>query len=403
MKKATGNQRLVRETNQKLIIDAFRQRGMISRAELAKLLNLSAPSVSNNIDQLLRLGMLREAGEGDSIGGRRPILLKFNYQYRYIGVIDLSSDVIRVVLGDLQGNIVAVEEIILPELKIGRQILDDIIRSLHALLKENGVDIDKLMAIVIGIPAVINDDTGQLQLAPQFQGWDKINIKDEIGGKFNTRVIVKNDVNMAALGECRYGAGKRYNNMVYVGVETGIGAGIIIDGRLYEGSRKAAGEIGYYISSYEELGGKTDQFGPLESRLAVPAIIKRVRDGIAKGSQSKALDLAGGDIDRINLAILKRAAMMGDGYVINIIQDSAKMLGWVIANINVILDVELVIIGGRVIELGEHFIEPIRQTIDRLSPLNTSIVYASLGSKAVIYGGFALGLDYVFNHILDET
>ncbi|HHU62746.1 MAG TPA: ROK family transcriptional regulator [Clostridiales bacterium] len=402
MKRVAGNQRLVRETNQKLIIDAFRQRGMISRAELAKLLNLSAPSVSSNIDQLLRAGMLREVGEGDSIGGRRPILLKFNYRYRFIGVVDLSSDVVRVVLGDLQGNIVAFREIVLPELKIGGPILEDIIRSLHVLLKDNNVHPDKLKAIVVGLPAVINDETGRLLLAPQFQGWDGINIKDKLEKNFNARVIVKNDVNMAALGECRYGAGKRYNNMVYVGVETGIGAGIIIDGKLYEGSRNAAGEIGHFISSYDEGGCRVDQFGPLESRLAVPAIIKRIKDGIAKGCRSKALELAGGNIQGINLGIVRKAAMMGDGYVLNIIHDSARMLGWVIANINVVLDVDLVIIGGRVIELGQHFIRPLRQTIDRLSPLSISVVYASLGSKAVVYGGFALGLDYVFNHILDD-
>ena len=94
--------------------------------------------------------MLREVGEGDSIGGRRPILLKFNYRYRFIGVVDLSSDVVRVVLGDLQGNIVAFREIVLPELKIGGPILEDIIRSLHVLLKDNNVHPDKLKAIVVG-------------------------------------------------------------------------------------------------------------------------------------------------------------------------------------------------------------------------------------------------------------
>jgi N-acetylglucosamine repressor len=398
-----GNQKLVRETNQKLIIDILRQGVPTSRADLAKQVNLSAPSISTNVDQLLERKIIKEIGAGDSIlAGRKPMLLDFNREYGYIFGIDLSSEEIRVAVGDLLGNILEIEYVKLPERKIGTIILDKAIECIYSLMDKRNIEKDRIIVISIGTPGVINEETGELQMAPQFEGWDKLNVKKTLEKEFQTKIIIKNDINLAAIGESSYGIGKGYSNLIFISLDIGVGSGIIIDGSIYEGTRHAAGEIAYWVTSIEEMVNRKDSsFGSMESKISIPALVERVKNDIANGKQSRIYQLAGQNIDKIQFSTIKKAVSFEDEYSIEVIKEVSRFLALMIVNMSVLLDIELIIIGGEITELGYSFLQPIREALKNNTPLSTTVAYSQLGSKSVIYGSFVVALDYAFKHILD--
>lgn len=394
-----GNQRLIREINQNLIVEVIRKHGQMSRAELAKKLKLSAPSVSSNIEQLLKQGILREVGEGDSIGGRRPILLEFNKDYGYIAGIDLSSEDMRIALGDLQGNILEIKHIFLPEEKIGERILSQIIECLNTILDNQNIEKGNLKVIAIGTPGVIDEKSGTLQMAPQFKGWSQINIRKIIEEKFEAKVIIKNDMNMAAIGEYHYGAGRDLKNIIYISVDLGIGAGVILDGKLYEGQRVAAGEIGYWVTDPIKSKVKKEEVGPLESKIAIPAIVKRIRSDLKKGQKTYIQNLIDGNPDKINFDTFRKAILKGDPYSISILKEITDYLGLAVANICILLDLDRIIFGGEITSLGDDFLDALKVTVDRLTPLPNDLVFSKLGKCSGIYGCFAVALEEFFDHI----
>ena len=136
MKKVLGNQRLVRITNQKLIIDAIRENGLISRAELSKLLKLSLPSVSSNIDRLIKQGLLVEVGEGDSSGGRKPIMLEFNNNYGNIIGIDMAGMEVKVAVSNLKPEILAKMTFAISENSNGEEILQILIEKVSEIISK---------------------------------------------------------------------------------------------------------------------------------------------------------------------------------------------------------------------------------------------------------------------------
>lgn len=394
-------QELIRKTNQSLIIDIVKKEGPISRANLAKTLKLSAPSISKNIDQLLKRNILKEIGKSESSGGRKAILLEFNSLYKYIIGVDLTSSInVSVALGDLLGNILDIEYFQLNEDKIGEKILEQTLYTIEKILDKHKINNRKIAAISVATPGVVNEETGELKMATQFDGWDKLNIKKIIENNFKTLVIVKNDINMAAIGECYYGIGKEFRNFIFISVDLGVGAGIIIDRKLYEGNRFAAGEIGFLLPNVENII-KNENFKNLESLIAIPSIINKIKNDLKKGHKSILINLVNNDIDKINFSVFKKAFIEGDGYCVKLVDEISRYLGGIIVNISMLLDFELVILGGSIIELGDQFIRSIRDIVDRLTPIPTKVLFTELGEKAGIYGAFAAANMKIFKNIID--
>ena len=402
MERTAGNQGMIKENNQKFIIDTLVAKGPTSRAELAKTLKLSAPSVSNNINQLLKKKILLEIGEGDSIGGRRPILLEFNYNYGYVVGIDLSSQDLKIAISNLKPEIIETRTIDISNLKIGKEIVGLITENISDLLRNNNLKPDQLLVIALGFPGVINEKTGRLLALPLWlYVWDEVNIKEEIKKKFKAEVIIKNDINLAALGECHYGAGRDYQNLVYVSVDMGVGAGVILNNQLYEGIRLAAGEIGYFAATIEDLNLNSRTIGPLESKIGIPGIIAKVRKDLREGKEhSEITRLVNGVIEKIDLKVIETALKLQDPYIMKQMEQITHELGIALANISILLDLELVILGGKLIDLGYNFLEPLSEISSKLVPLNTRVIYSSLDQKAVLYGAFAAALENVYHNIL---
>ncbi|WP_185602302.1 ROK family transcriptional regulator [Paenibacillus sp. 598K] len=405
MNHVPGNQKLVRSTNQQIILDVVRRQGPISRAALAKIVKLSVPSVSSNIEALIGRGIIREAGIEDvSTIGRPPIMLEFNRYYGYIIGIDLGGEDITVALGDLQGNIIAEKHLrISLEQKIARQLFENIIEQIRLLLEENGIDREQLKVIAAATPGIINKSTGYFDVAPRFAEWNKLNVEKMLEDNFGAKVIVMNDMNLVTIGESRFGAAIGYENVVTINVDVGIGAGLLINGKLYEGARLAAGELGYWVSR-SSVDPETGQLVTtnLDTEISLHSLIQQVRKDLADGAQSELLGLCKRKLDKVDFAMFVKAVEMEDAYCLQKIREMIAALAPVIANISVFLDLELIIICGDAVQLGYTFIQPLREMVNKITPLMTTIVYSSLGSRAGISGGFSVALDYVMEQILLE-
>ncbi|MHB1485910.1 MAG: ROK family protein [Saccharofermentanales bacterium] len=387
-----GNQQLARITNQKLIIDIIREKGPLSRAGISKSLKLSAPTVSCNIDKLINNGIIHETGIGDSSGGRKPIMLEFNYNYGNIVGIDLSGEVAKFALGNLKPEIIQEVKSEMPSGKTGKETIYWFIEKIDGILQANRNAVEKLMAVSIAFPGVVDPVSGKTKSSIRFGDWIDLDIKKIFEDHYNVPLLINNDINTAVLGELRYGCGNGYKNMAYIGVDVGIGAGIVINGALYEGSRFTAGEMSRII-----LPDGTY----LESVLTVTKIVENIKKNISSGTSSILKELSGGDTDKIDFGLIVKALELKDEFCVSQIKRYAEILGIAIANMANILDFEIIIIGNEIVKLGNPFIDTIKEVVSQHVDPDPVVMYSKLDTKTVIYGTFAVCLNHVFSHIIE--
>ncbi len=397
-----GNSKIIRSTNLSLITELVRQQGPISRADVAKILKLSAPSVSAIAEQLLAMGIVEEVGTRDLIGsGRPPIMLNFNQRYGYIIAIDLAGEKIRLAIGDLKGTIIVEDEVLFT---VNSTITTDdffaVINKMKQLLQQQQIPYEKVKAVCVGTPGIINKETGFFQAAPRYKEWDKINIRQLIEREFQSDVIVMNDINLSVTGESRYGAGKGFTNLLGINIDIGIGAGLIIEGRLYEGSRLAAGEVGYWVCNtpnFDEPSTLHTHY--LDYQLSLHGLMGRVKMDLQNGQESKILDYCQNNVEKVTFEVFCKAVKDQDPYCLKKTKEMVQALSVVLANMSILLDLELIVIGGDIVKLGYAFIQPLRELVNGLVPLTTTIVFSELGERAGIYGGFAVSLDQVMGKL----
>jgi glucokinase len=232
-------------------------------------------------------------------------------------------------------------------------------------------------------------------------GWDAYPLRDTLGDRLDAPVVLDNDANAAAFGEARFGAGRGHRHILYVNVGTGIGAGVILGGRLYHGQQGMAGEIGHVTVVLE--GGPLcpcGKHGCLEAVASGRAIGRRAREAVAGdpagGARLRAL--AGGAAEGIGAPQVFAAAAQGDPLAGRLVEETAGYLGLALGNAANLLDPSIIIVGGGVGEAGDHLFDPLRAAVRRhLLPSIPApqVVPAALGYDAGIAGALALALDGV--------
>lgn len=383
-----ATQATVRINNQKLIIEYLLEKGASSRALISKELNISKPTISLNVEKLLEKEILLELGEGKSSGGRKPLLIDFNYDFKIIIAIDLNRNTPLLALSNLSGEIISQELIKGSIVDEKEELINKLFDSIEHLIKINKYTIENLGAISIAIPGVIDEATGNIFANPQFNLWIDMNLKEILGKRYNTKIILKNDISMAALGEKHYGIGKFYEDLVFVSVGRGVGAGIIINGKLYEGKRKAAGEIGY--SKLFNYNSKKN----LEDVVSTTEIFKRIEKDLVNGVETCISN-------EITIDSIKKALDLKDEYVSKVIREIGLILGMSIVNIAVVLDLEIIILGGAISELDEYLINPIMEVVKDSLPFDTVVKKSEIGKIAGIYGLFVVANNWIMKGLID--
>jgi len=206
------------------------------------------------------------------------------------------------------------------------------------------------------------------------------------------RIIIKNDINLAAIGEMRYGIGKGFENLIYVSVDMGVGAGIIMNGKLYEGSRLSSGEIGYSRTSLQTT--KT-----LEDEISIVAITQRIKEHDLFNQDGRADKFLSKDQKTINMKEINQALAKKDKELLNIMEDITNKLGMILSNICALLDIELIIIGGKIVDINYDIKAKLDKIIYANIPTDVKTGFSSLSGDEIIFGGFALSLDEILKKI----
>ncbi len=307
--------------------------------------------------------------------------------------VDLGGTDIKVAVVDCEGAVLYSDCAPTEAHRGYGHTINNIIRAINNILQKNNLDISQIGGIGVGCPGQVDPEKGLVKFLPNIPGWINIELADILEKELGLKAGVDNDVRCAALGEQKFGAGKGYNNIVCITVGTGIGSGIIMNGKLIRGANSCAGEIGHMI--LRDTGGKfcgCGNTGCFETLASGPSIVEMAENYIMGGKSSKFKELAGDG--PITPELVARAAGFGDEVAKAIFKQAGYWIGIALTNVVNLLNPEIIIIGGGVAKSGNLLLEPIRKTVReralKTALENLQIVEAQLGNDAGMIGASLL-------------
>lgn len=312
----------------------------------------------------------------------------------YIISVDIGGTQIRAALSDREGNII--HRVAHPTL--AQEGPDSVIERIKEAIREAvGQHLGEVQAIGIASAGPLDPWQGVIIKAPNLPGWDQVPLKAIIEEEFGLPVYLGNDANLAALAEQRFGAGKGSRDLIYITHSTGIGGGIIVDGRLLLGSKGLGAEVGHIILDRDGPRCGCSGIGCLEAMAAGPAIARNAVQAIEAGRETIIPDLVDGDVSRISAKEVNEAAQQGDALGIELMRQAGELLGIGLVSLMHLFNPEIIVIGGGVSKAGDLLFEPARETVRARCMAedywrDTPIVPAALGDDVGLMGAIALVL-----------
>jgi glucokinase len=291
----------------------------------------------------------------------------------YVAAVDLGGTKVRAALADLTGDILA-EDVASTDPRGGRSVVEQTATLVRKLASQAGVDWDEVRVTAVGSPGAHHPATGAVRLAPNIARFGELDVRAELAGQLGHPVILDNDVNMAAFGEQWRGSARDHRDFVFVAVGTGIGMGIVVDGRLCRGAHGAAGEISYLPIGADPFDPAIHTRGALEEAVAGAAIAARYQE--ATGEQATVP------------TVFERAAA-GDGSARAAVEDEARLIALAVVAVTAVLDPELVVLGGGIGSRAE-LLGPVRRWIGRLRTGGPVVTTSVLGHRAGLIGAIAV-------------
>jgi predicted NBD/HSP70 family sugar kinase len=352
--------------NRRKILKKVWENETISRAELAKQLHLSPATVSSNVAELVRMNYIRLGKEGDSSGGRKPIMLEINEDSLAAVGITVMKESVLSSLVNLKGEVIdsRLDKYTLPISK--ESILSTILFSIKKIL-EIWNNNQKICGIGIGMHGVVDYSSGISIFAPYFS-WHYVNIKTLVEEEFHIPVLVDNDARVMVLAEKWFGKYRSLRNFIFLSLDEGVGGGIMVDGKLFRGSGYAAGEIGHI--HVKENGSKCicGNYGCLETVAAIPRIVGEIVDQIRLGYPSYITDIIGDKpLNLIDFDIVLEAVEKGDDLCKKVLSKVGMYIGVASADIINFFNPEAIVIGGKLSLAWDYFKEDVRETVIRQS------------------------------------
>lgn len=393
---ASSRRAIVKQPNKDVVLDMIRRSPEgISRAEIAESLSVSRATVSAIVDRLIASGIVLERGAGVSRGGRRPIVLQLNPDAGRVLGIDLGATHLLVVVSDLSGHVLVEAEKQL-DISDGPEVcLEQVRRLVDELLSQRAVTWEQIWAVGMGVPGPVITAQGMVSYPPIMPGWDRFPIRQHLESLWHKPAFVDNDADLGALGEGTFGAGRDESHLAYIKIGTGIGCGILLDGKIYHGVLGTAGEIGHVTISPDGPPCKCGNYGCLEAMAGGRAIAQRAKLAVAAGQPTM---LAHRNHERpLTDQDVIQAARAGDPLSQQLLSDAGRLIGTALASLINLLNPGLIIIGGRMATAEDLLLEPIREAVQqrslRASFQAARIVPAALGRRTTALGAAALAIE----------
>ena len=306
--------------------------------------------------------------------------------------IDIGGTTVKIGLFQIDGTLLEKWEIKTRTENNGNFILTDIAEEVNRKIQEKSIDKSDVVGAGLGVPGPVSDDGTVLKCVNL--GWGIFNVENTLGELTGLKVKAGNDANVAALGEQWLGGGSGYNNMVMVTLGTGVGGGIIIDGKMVAGSHGAGGEIGHIpVKDDETLSCGCGKKGCLEQYASATGIARSAKEYLGQTEEPSSLR----DLNEITAKDIFDAAKSKDAVAVKLVEAFGKILGKALATISCVSDAEAYVIGGGVSKAGDIIIETtqkyFKQYAFHASRETTKFHLAKLGNDAGMYGAMKLVLD----------
>ncbi len=371
------------------LFQLLRDGGGRTRAELAEITGLARSTIAARVDALLASGLVAPAGEARSSGGRPPSRFAFDPHCRVVLAADLGATHATLAVTDLGAESIGGATEALRIADGPEKVLDHLWDVWSAILKSAGRDPADVAGIGIGVPGPVEFATGRPTNPPIMPGWDGFDIPSYVRSNVDAPVFVDNDVNLMALGEYDEGWPDE-GHLLFVKIATGIGAGIVSDGRLNRGAQGSAGDLGH-VQSLSASGDSRSaalctcgNTGCLEAVAAGPAIAAKLRD--QKVSADSTADVV-------------ELVRCGNPLALKAVRQAGRDIGAVLATCVNLLNPSVIVIGGPIAEAGEHLLAGVREVVyHRSPPLATQhlrISRSHTGPRAGVRGASAMVIQSV--------
>ena len=398
--KQVANLQRVKETNLALLFQLIYSRCPVSRAELAKTTGLSPTTVSSLAAELLENNLIIEKGVGISTtSGRKPIMLEINPVGSYVFSIELREKDVICSLYDIICQLVDSEVAIVQDFrKISTIILD----LMSGILHGKGIFREKICGICVGVPALIDMETQKIIASTIIPIESDNDLVSQLREAFpDVPVYLENESGLSAYAEKEFGGSTDARNIVYMDIGTGIGAGIILNGRLYTGAYGLAGEVGHMSINLDGPRCKCGNRGCFEIMAGIPALTQKLLFQMMSGRETVLTSMVGTAYQKINTELLVQAYMQKDAVMLEVLDEIAYCLASGINNVINLFNPQVVVLGGEMIRFGSNLLDKIQENLNaialRPNPGTVDVRFTKLGAESSTLGGARYALDKVYH------
>ncbi len=402
-----GTPSLLRAMNDRAALELLLTHGPLSRTRIGHLTGLSKPTASQLLARLEAVGLVVATGTDGGRPGPSAQLYAINPRAAYVGGLDVTPERVLAAVADLTGTVVATHEVPYTE---GAEAVTQVTEALGGAARAAGLDRTDLRRVVIGTPGAFDPQTGRLRYASHLPGWHSPTLLEELAAALPMPVEYENDVNLAAVAEQRLGAARGHEDFVLLWNEEGLGAALVLGGRLHRGWTGGAGEVGFLpvpgrplvrqvtranSGGYQELAG-VEGLPRLAAELGVEPADVPGAPGTAGAPHGPEVAAA--------VALLARAAAAPEGAQLKFLQSYATALATGLASVVAVLDPEIVVLSGAAISAGG---EPLRALLEaelaELAPSRPRLVPGEVRERPVLHGALESALAATRDEVFDTS
>jgi predicted NBD/HSP70 family sugar kinase len=362
---------LLKDLNERTVLETIRGGAPISRAEISRRAGISKPTVSLALQSLLHAGLVREAapeGNGPSYGA---VFFEPVPEAALVLGIDLGARFVRGAVCDLSGRVRARQDVELRRADASTA-LETIAELVDTLVEVSGLARERVDGVVVGVPGAVEASDAEIRLATNVADLEGAEFAGALGASLQLPVTLENDVNLAAVGERWQGVARGVDDFAFLSIGTGMGAGLVLSGELHRGRHGTAGEVDY------AFGGFGEDVDPCAGAVAELARTFAAGDNTSLTPPYDARDVFA-------------AARAGDAAAVAVVEEVARRIALHAVPFAVAVDVDLVVLGGGIGANGDLILEPVRRHLGEWLPYSPRVEVSALGEAAVLTGALAIG------------
>lgn len=400
----SGKPSLMKKINKNIILNLIREQGPISRAKLSIITKISRPTMSNLIESLKKEEIIIEKGIGpvNKKGGKKPVLYEFNKKYGYVIGSQLRINEIKTIISDFNADILYETTLEIENDRNKEAILKKIFDTFEEVIKGSGVERKSIKGIGLGLSGIVDTKNGLLVSSSHFPGLGKnLEIAKLIENEFKIKTYIDNSARMMSCAEKIFGAGRKFDNVVTIDTEEGIGAGVIIRGDIYRGFNFLAGEIGHTIIDPNGPKCYCGKNGCAEIMISTKILLDKIKSNISNHKKCILYEKFYDNPDKIVLKDVFDAYTSGDDFVCSVFEEIEDWFSIIIGNIMLVYSPEAIIISGEYVDGSSKFVDRLRKkSVKKILPaldIQPNIILSSLGKSAGPIGSVSLVLNQMIN------